>query len=112
MVSAKFTDIASASLAKYTINCFLASKVAFMNEIYDVAKATGIDYTELSELVTLDQRIGNSHMRVPGPDGRGFAGGCFPKDTRALVQYARKMGKDMSILEQAIISNNIIKTKQ
>lgn len=111
MVTTKFTDIASASLAKYTINCFLASKVAFMNEIYDVACASGVDYNELADLVTLDSRIGNSHMRVPGPDGRGFAGACFPKDTRALAHYAHKIGEDMTILEQAIRSNKLNRMK-
>jgi UDPglucose 6-dehydrogenase len=109
----KQTDIATASLAKYTINSFLATKVAFMNEIYDVATATNIDYSELSELVTLDSRIGASHMRVPGPDGsRGFAGGCFPKDTEALAYYANEIGKDLTILEKAIESNLITKANQ
>lgn len=111
MVTAKFTDIASASLAKYTINCFLATKVAFMNEVYDVACASGIDYNGLVDLVTLDQRIGSSHMRVPGTDGRGFGGACFPKDTRALVHYAHRIGEDMTILEQAITSNKLNRMK-
>jgi UDPglucose 6-dehydrogenase len=106
-IEVRRTDIATASLAKYTINSFLATKVAFMNEVYDVATAAGIEYTALAELVSLDTRIGSSHMRVPGPDGRGFAGACFPKDTAALASYAHKVGQDMFILEQAIRSNKL-----
>lgn len=106
----KETDIATASLAKYTINSFLATKVAFMNELYDVAQVAGVDYNELADLVKLDDRIGNSHMQVPGPDGsRGFAGACFPKDTAALANYAHKVGEDLSILEQVIRSNKFIR---
>lgn len=108
-IQVKQTDIASASLAKYTINSFLATKVAFMNELYDLAQADNIDYNEVAELVKLDHRIGSSHMRVPGPDGRGFAGACFPKDTKALAHYAHKAGEDLSILEQAIRSNKFIR---
>lgn len=110
-ITVKRTDIATASLAKYTINSFLATKVAFMNELYDVAVASGVDYNSLTDLVKLDSRIGGSHMQVPGPDGRGFAGACFPKDTAALAHYAHKVGEDMSILEQAIRSNKINRAK-
>lgn len=109
-VVVKETDIATAALAKYTINSFLATKVAFFNELYDVAQASKVDYNELATLIKLDPRIGESHMQVPGPDGnRGFAGACFPKDTAALAHYAHKVGEDLSILEQAIRSNKFIR---
>jgi len=74
-----------ASLTKYTINSFLATKVAFFNQIYDVCQASRVDYDTVRSLITQDKRIGGSHTQVPGPDGgRGFGGHCFPKDTRAF----------------------------
>jgi len=85
------TDLITASLVKYTINSFLATKVTFFNELYDVfTRAGGEDFDRFTEIVSTDSRIGTTHMRVPGNDGqRGYAGSCFPKDTAALAYYAR-----------------------
>lgn len=68
-------------------NCFLALKVTFCNEFYDIAERFGIDYNELRELWLLDPRIGRSHTFVL-PDDRGFGGKCLPKDVSAMVQSA------------------------
>ena len=85
MDNRKFTDIRTACFAKYTINSFLATKVIFFNELKQVFGEDGFD--ELTELVGMDDRIGNSHMMVPGPDKKmGFGGMCFPKDTSAFVK--------------------------
>lgn len=112
VVPVRQTSIAEASLAKYTINTFLATKVAFMNELYEIAQKENINYNTVADLVKLDSRIGTSHMQVPGPGGgRGFAGACFPKDTEALRYYAQQAGVDFSILNQAIESNKIIRSK-
>ena len=87
------TDLATASMVKYCINSFLATKVTFMNEMYDVLKnAGGTEWSEFAKIIGTDPRIGTSHMRVPGNDGvRGYAGSCFPKDTAALAYYAREI---------------------
>jgi UDPglucose 6-dehydrogenase len=87
------TDIITASMVKYCINSFLATKVTFMNEMYDVLKnAGGTEWTEFASIISTDPRLGTSHMRVPGNDGvRGYAGSCFPKDTAALAYYAREI---------------------
>jgi UDPglucose 6-dehydrogenase len=107
-----FCTMQEASVVKYTINSYLASKVAFFNEIYDLCNATGIDYEKVRHIVTHDNRIGNSHTLVPGPDGsRGFGGACFPKDTQAFVRYAKEVGQPLDILEEVIRSNEKIKTK-
>lgn len=99
-------SIEEASLTKYTINSFLASKVVFMNEIYKLAQAANIDYETVSRLVKLDPRLGTSHMTVPGIDGKfGFAGACFPKDTFALDYYANNIGSELTVLRQAIETN-------
>ena len=75
-------DSKSASLIKYTINSFLASKVIFFNQIKDVFNSSSIeiDWDYFIDCISNDTRIGNSHMMVPGPDGKnGFGGACFQK---------------------------------
>lgn len=81
------TDARTAELTKYMENCFLALKVTFCNEFYDIASRLGVDYNELRELWLLDPRIGRSHTFVM-PDNRGFGGKCLPKDLNAMINTA------------------------
>ena len=61
-------------------------------------------------MLTRDPRIGDSHMSVPGPDGKfGYGGHCFPKDTEALLYYANQQGVDMSQLKHAVKRNKKIR---
>jgi len=109
-----FLDISSASLVKYSINSFLATKVLFFNEIHDVFNKlkNNDDWKTFIETVSLDKRIGESHMDVPGHDGKkGFGGACFPKDTSALLKYARDIGVDLDVLKIAINKNNKIRSQ-
>jgi len=93
-------------LTKYLRNSFLATKVAFFNEVFDLCETAGIDYNQVKALVGMDNRITHSHMQVPGPDGdRGFGGACFPKDTEALVYSANVLGATLPTLLTAIKSN-------
>lgn len=108
-----FCSIGEAALAKYTINTFLATKVVFMNEMAALAKAHGYDWQKMQVLVDTDERIGKSHMQVPGPDGQyGFGGMCFPKDTNALSKYANKLGVQMSVLKTAIKKNLLLRLQK
>ena len=107
-----FLDISSASLIKYSINTFLATKVLFFNEMHDVFNKlkNNDDWETLIRAISLDKRIGKSHMNVPGHDGkRGFGGACFPKDTLALLKYAEDIGVELGILKAVINKNNIIR---
>jgi UDPglucose 6-dehydrogenase len=109
----KLCSIEEASLTKYSINCFLATKVIFMNQLKQIAEKSGVDYTSLSESIQLDTRLGSSHFKVPGPDGQyGFGGACFPKDTSALSYYAKLLNTDFSLLDKAININNEIRNKE
>jgi UDPglucose 6-dehydrogenase len=106
----KYCTPAEASLAKYTINCFLATKVTFMNEIHQMCVATGQDYKKIADLIQLDPRIGNSHLRVPGPDGNmGFGGMCFPKDTAALLKYAEEANLSLNVIDAAVKKNTMLR---
>jgi UDPglucose 6-dehydrogenase len=103
-------NIGEAALAKYAINSFLATKVVFMNEIHNVAIASGLDYKKIASLMQLDQRIGSSHMAVPGTDGLyGFGGHCFPKDTEALLNFSKDLGVTMQVLESALKKNTLLR---
>jgi len=103
--TAIFSSIPELILMKYIRNSFLATKVAFFNEIYDLCSKMNLQYDEVSYLVGMDERIGYSHMKVPGPDGRGFGGACFPKDTKALYNSAKLKDCSLDILHAVITSN-------
>lgn len=94
-------------LNKYCRNSFLALKVSFFNQIFDLCKEYDIDYEEFTNMISLDPRIGNSHMEVTSE--RGFGGHCFPKDTSALEYTANLKGVDLSILSEAIEYNKRIR---
>lgn len=105
-------SIDEAAMAKMSINSYLATKVVFMNELQQLCKSFNIDYLSVSRLMQQDHRIGNSHMRVPGPDGLyGFGGMCFPKDTTALLKFAEDQGVDFGVLESAVKKNTILRIK-
>ena len=108
------TDLITASMVKYCINSFLATKVTFMNEMYDVLRAArGADWNTFTKIIANDPRIGKSHMRVPGNDGqRGYAGSCFPKDTAALAWFAREiLNTPFTQLETSIAINDTLRKK-
>jgi UDPglucose 6-dehydrogenase len=102
-------SIEEAALAKYGINTFLSTKVVFMNELYQLAKSAGADYDKVAGMMKLDKRIGSSHMRVPGVDGLGFDGMCFPKDTSALLHYAKDQGVELAVLDSAVRKNKVLR---
>ena len=106
-VKAYFLEPEEAITVKYFRNSFLATKVAFFNQIYDFCDRLGLDYRYVREAIALDDRIGSSHTYV-FEDSRGFGGYCFPKDTAALLNTSKMLGIDLSILEAAVIYNNDI----
>ena len=69
------------------MNSFYATKVTFMNQMYDVAQQLGVNWSHISSILANHPWMGTHHFQVPGPDGeRGFGGPCLPKDTEALVK--------------------------
>ena len=105
-------DLTTASLLKYTINSWLATKVTFFNELKELHElgSSMVSWEQFTDMLSRDERIGNSHMQVPGPDGEpGFGGHCLPKDTEALLNYANKKNIKMSVLRKAVQTNKKIK---
>ncbi len=98
------TDSTTAELMKYMMNAWIATKVTFCNEFYDIAKTFGSSYSELRELWLLDGRVGESHTLVY-PDKRGFDGKCIPKDTSAIYHAAKQHGYDSGFLQNILAVN-------
>jgi len=87
------TGAKHAEMVKYFTNCFLATKVSFANEMYNVCQQLDLDYDKVVEYATYDERLGKSHWAVPGPDGDfGFGGHCFPKDLSAIINEFETYG--------------------
>ena len=108
-----YTDIYSASLIKYSINSFLALKVTFFNELFHLFSKTkgNISWQDFTDAISSDNRIGKSHMQVPGDDKKlGFGGACFPKDTAAFVRFSQSVNSELSLLKKAIDLNNEIRS--
>jgi nucleotide sugar dehydrogenase len=107
------TSSTIAEMIKYFTNCFLAMKVSYANEIYQICEKLDIDYDKVVEYAVRDERIGASHLNVPGPDGDfGFGGHCFPKDLNALIHLAEKQGLslDINVLKAVLETNNKVRT--
>ena len=102
----KFCSRDQAAFAKYVENTFLATKVTFWNQMYQIYTALGYkDFDVMVDAIGIDPRIGTSHSQVPGPDGRfGFGGHCLPKDTMALLQMSCR-NTDTDFLESMIRAN-------
>jgi UDPglucose 6-dehydrogenase len=90
-----------AEMAKYMANAFLALKVTFANEFFDLSTALDIDYDAVREAVAADARIGASHLDVFDGGYRGYGGKCLPKDTKALLEMADRMRVPLRLLRTA-----------
>ena len=101
-ISIMETSYETAELIKYMNNCFFATKVSFMNEMYQIAEKIDANWDEAVSGFVADGRIGHSHMNVPGPDGKfGFGGSCFPKDIQAMIDFAETIGIEPTVLNGA-----------
>jgi len=109
------TSATIAEMIKYFTNTFLAMKVSFANEMYKICEKLDIDYDKVTEYAVYDERIGYSHLNVPGPDGDfGFGGHCFPKDLNALINLAEKqgLGLDINVLKATLETNNKVRNNR
>jgi len=107
------TDSTSAEIIKYMSNNFLALKISFMNEYYNLVENIGGDWKTITEGFSSDPRIGNSHTQVPGHDGKnGFGGTCFPKDINAIIEFSKQNGTKMPTLEAAWETNLKVRPEQ
>tara|TARA_R110000796_G_C14455688_1_gene423930 strand:+ start:87 stop:923 length:837 start_codon:yes stop_codon:yes gene_type:complete len=100
------TNPTTAEMIKYMNNVFFASKVSIMNEFKQVCDKVGANWEVALKGFAADQRIGDSHLNVPGPDGKmGFGGSCFPKDINAFTSMANDLGIDIPTIKGAWETN-------
>ena len=107
------TDPTTAELIKYMNNTFFATKVSFMNEFKILANKLGVDWETAVWGFASDHRLGDSHLDVPGPDGKlGFGGTCFPKDINAIIDVANSNEVDMKVLKAAWETNLVVRPEK
>lgn len=99
------TSATAAELCKYMENCFLATKVAFVNQFFDIATAFGVEFPVLRQLWLADPRVGESHTNVT--EERGFRGRCLPKDVAALLAAMKPLG-GAPLLEAVLAYNSTV----
>jgi UDPglucose 6-dehydrogenase len=83
----------SAEMVKYASNAFLATKISYANEMANVCETVpGVDVSQVMAGVGLDPRINPQFLNA----GAGFGGSCFPKDVKALRNFAKRHGAHTS----------------
>lgn len=98
-----FMDERSAEMTKYASNAFLATKVAFINEIANLSDLVGADVESVRHAIGADPRIGTRFLQP----GIGYGGSCFPKDVKALSKTAHDYGYAFQTLKSVMNVNQI-----
>ena len=98
-------------LTKYFCNSFLATKVAFFQQIHDMCIAANVDANEVLTYVSDDPRIGKSHTYVSSVD-KGFGGHCLPKDVSAMISTSMEHGYDLSVLKEVMEYNERLQNEK
>jgi len=107
------TDSTTAELIKYMNNSFFATKVSIMNEFHRLSNALGANWNDALYGFASDGRIGDSHLHVPGPDGKlGYGGTCFPKDVNAIVTLAEELGTPLNTIAAGWKTNLEVRPEQ
>jgi UDP-glucuronate decarboxylase len=108
-----FLTNTEAEFLKLAKNCYLASKVSIMNELYTLSSKLNIDYNNIRSILKLDKRIGHTHLDVPGYKGLyGFGGTCFPKDTHSLYSQFQNNKLSSHIFQSVLFRNDFIDRPQ
>lgn len=107
------TDTTTAELIKYMNNTFFATKVSIMNEFKRLAEMLNADWEDAVYGFASDGRIGDSHLHVPGPDGKkGYGGTCFPKDVNALITLADELKVPLHTIKGGWVTNLEVRSEK
>ena len=90
------TNHQTAEIIKYANNSFLATKISFINQLSNICqKIPGADIDDIAQTIGLDPRIGKLFLNA----GPGYGGSCLPKDMKALINFADKIGINPTLLD-------------
>ena len=107
------TDSTTAELIKYMNNTFFATKVSILNEFKLLADKLEANWEDALYGFASDGRVGDSHLHVPGPDGRlGYGGTCFPKDVNALITLAKELDTPLNTIEGGWATNLVVRPEK
>jgi nucleotide sugar dehydrogenase len=107
------TDSKTAELTKYMNNTFFATKVSIMNEFKLLCDKIGANWEDALKGFVSDGRIGDSHLNVPGHDGKvGYGGTCFPKDVNALLSFSKKHDIQLNTIKGGWNTNLIVRQEK
>ncbi len=107
------TDSKTAELTKYMNNTFFATKVSIMNEFKLLSDKIGANWEDALRGFVSDGRIGDSHLNVPGHDGKlGYGGTCFPKDVNALLFFSKKHEIELNTIEGGWNTNQNVRPEK
>ena len=101
-----------AELIKYMCNCFFATKLSFLNEMYLVSEKLELDWNNVLQGFLKDSRIGHSHNKIALDGELGYGGACLPKDSQAMVSFIEKLGLPVNTLKGAILTNKLIRSTE
>lgn len=107
------TDPTTAELVKYMNNTFFATKVSIMNEFKLLSDAIGANWEDALYGFASDGRVEDSHLHVPGPDGKlGYGGTCFPKDVNALITLSEELNVPLNTIRGGWETNLIVRPEK
>jgi UDPglucose 6-dehydrogenase len=102
------TNLRTAEMMKYALNCALACRISYWNEIFYLCQKLGVDSAVVAQTVGTDKRIG----KYGTIHGKAFGGKCLPKDLQAFVNFSEILGYEPSLLKAVLEMNNRIKTER
>jgi len=91
------TDAKTAQMIKYSANSFLATRVAFINDVAEVCEKVGVNVRDVTKALVMDPRVGGTYLSP----SMGFAGPCLPKDIAALIETSERVGAPVLLLRGA-----------
>ena len=107
------TDSTTAELIKYMNNTFFATKVSILNEFKLLSDKLNANWEDALYGFASDGRVGDSHLHVPGPDGRlGYGGTCFPKDVNALITLAKELDTPLNAIKGGWETNLVVRPEK
>lgn len=99
----EWMSVESAEMTKHALNAFLATCVAFANEIATLCEVTGADAKEVERGLKSESRIGPGAYLGPGA---AFAGGTLARDIMFLSQLADEKDRPVRLISSVRGSND------